>query len=182
MSAGGLPPTAGVGLPDIGAGCQNLTTQRKLAVDTNSLIDELSATLGVYGEELEPEEIARILGVAPSRTVRRGDRDRRGRASPHGAYLLTRTAESPERVIQVVDELLDLLPDSEEVWAALKSCYTLQLRLGASTYRVYAGFGLSPAQIGRLARMQVEVEISIYVMRPEDDDEQVSGIEGVRKH
>ena len=151
-------------------------------METSSLIDELCATLCVYGEELEPDEIARILGVVPSDAIRRGDRDRRGRASPHGAYFLKREAESRERVIQVVDELLDLLPDSEEVWAALKSCYTLKLRLGASTYSNYSGFGLSPAQIGRLARMKVEVEIDIYVMRPEDDDKPLSGTEGVRKH
>ncbi len=137
-------------------------------MDTDSLLDDLSVTLGIYGEDLEPQEIERILGVEPSDTVRRGDRiGPRGESSKHGAFLLTREAESQEQVSRVLEDLFALLPDSEELWASLKSRFKLQVRFGAGIYRTYSGFGVSAAQIDRLARMRVDVEIDVYLMREE---------------
>jgi len=146
-------------------------------MDTDSLVDDLSVTLGIYGEDLEPQEIARILGVEPSDTVRRGEPiGPRGERSRHSAYLLTREAETQEEVSLVLEELFTLLPDSEELWASLKSRFKLQIRFGAGIYRTYSGFGVSAAQIDRLARMKVDVEIDVHVMSEEDSQSSSSTV------
>jgi hypothetical protein len=63
--------------------------------EAGGLVDESRLTLAIYGDELDPDEISRLLGCAPTRARRRGDARRSGPPWPQGAWLFSVEGKSP---------------------------------------------------------------------------------------
>lgn len=64
-------------------------------------LSESLMTLRIYGEALDPDEITRLLGAAPSRSRRRGDvqarwKDGREVIAKEGMWLLNVEKRMPE--------------------------------------------------------------------------------------
>ena len=85
----------------------------EVLLEVGGPVDELSVTLAIYGEDLEPLEIEKILDVTPTSAHRRGDRKPRGPEFKEGAYVVAVRATSPEEVGRVLDDLLGQVPDSD---------------------------------------------------------------------
>ena len=59
--------------------------------EAGGLVDESRLTLGIHGEDLDPDEISRLLGCAPTSCHRRGDARRSGPPwARGGGYYLSR--------------------------------------------------------------------------------------------
>ena len=135
----------------------------RIVAEVGGLVDEFHATIGVYGEELEPDEITRVLGCAPTSSHRRGDSRRPGGpGAKRGAWLLTVTAMAPTEPEEVLQQLLGRVPGDPEVWARLASMYSVQVRIGIFIGAWTRGFELSPAVVRQLAALGVPVGFSIY--------------------
>ena len=67
----------------------------EMIADAGGLVDRSRLTLGLYGEDLDPDEISRLLGCSPTSVHRRGDPRRSGPPWPKGAWLLSVDGEAP---------------------------------------------------------------------------------------
>lgn len=139
---------------------------------TGGLVDETCATLAVYGEELEPDDITAMLGCAPTSSHRRGDR--RGKRSPpakRGGWLLEHRGKRPDGPEELTAVLLDQVSKDPAVWKALVERYDVQLRLGIHITGWNRGFGLSSALVGRIAALGPSIDVDLYSYDPEEPDD-----------
>ena len=85
---------------------------------------------------------------------------KRGTLWRKGAWLLgSRGSADPE---ELTAGLLDRLAVDESVWIDLAQRHDLQLRFGLFLERWNRGLELSPALVGRIARVRARVIFNIY--------------------
>jgi hypothetical protein len=136
--------------------------------EAGGLVDESRLTLGIHGEELDPDEISRLLQCAPTRAHRRGDARRSGPPWPQGAWLLSVEAKSPTGPEELVHLLLARLPSDAAVWTDLRARFKVRLLFGIFSDRWNRGFELTPEAISRIGALACEVGFDIYG-NPETD-------------
>src|SRR5262245_60488723 len=88
--------------------------------EAGGLVDESRLTLGIHGEDLDPDEISRMLGCAQTTCHRRGDERQTGPPWPKGAWLLSVEANSPTGPDDLVNLLMARLPEDPSIWANLR--------------------------------------------------------------
>jgi len=91
-------------------------------------LDQSTAALRIKGDDLDPDEISRILGCEPSYSCRKGQIDigkktgqkieRKG-----GLWLLNAEDRTPENLDSQIRELLGKLPSDLNIWRALGAKY-----------------------------------------------------------
>jgi hypothetical protein len=150
----------------------DVTPNRKPEIigEAGGLVDESRLTLGIHGENLDPDEISRMLGCAPSSAHRRGDPRRLGPPWPKGAWLLSVEGKSPIGPEELVHLLLSRLPTDDAVWADLRRRFRLQLSFGIFNERWNRGFELSADAVRRIDLLGAGVGVDIYVTVEESDD------------
>jgi len=136
--------------------------------EAGGLVDESRLTLGVHGEDLDPDEISRLLGCAPTSSHRRGDARRSGPPSMKGGWLLTVEAKSPTGPDELVHLLLERLPTEQAVWADLRRRFQVQLSFGIFTGRWNRGFELTGDAVRRIEVLGAGVGFDIYYANLED--------------
>jgi hypothetical protein len=136
--------------------------------EAGGLVDESRLTLGVHGEDLDPDEISRLLGCAPTSSHRRGDARRSGPPSTKGGWLLTVEAKSPTGPDELVHLLLERLPTEQAVWADLRRRFQVQLSFGIFTGRWNRGFELTGDAVRRIEVLGAGVGFDIYYANLED--------------
>jgi hypothetical protein len=138
--------------------------------EAGGLVDESRLTLGVHGEDLDPDEISRLLGCAPTSAHRRGDLRRSGQRWPNGAWLLSVAAKSPTGPEELVHRLLARLPTDSALWSDLRARFRLQLSFAIFTERWNRGFDLSADAVLRIASLGTGVDFDIYATPENGDD------------
>ena len=124
---------------------------------------KVTASLRVFGEWLDPEDISRQLGCLPTSTTRKGDPLSYGRVSDIGMWSLQEDGSTiPETV---VDALLAKLTPDLAVWHELGSKYRMDIFCGVffgSENEGSGGFSLSPTLVQSLAERGLEIGFDIY--------------------
>ncbi len=138
--------------------------------EAGGLVDRSRLTLGIHGDELEPDDISRLLGCAPTRSHRRGEPRKSGPPWPHGAWLLSVEGKAPTGPEELVHLLLAQLPSDDRLWSELKTKYRLRLGFGIFTERWNRGFELTPGAVARIHSLGVGVGVDIYADLESDDD------------
>jgi hypothetical protein len=125
-------------------------------------VDSTTVGLRVHGDDLVPDEVTRLLGVAPTKAWRLGERwNPRLPPAGTGAWFLDE-GWAPEEPEALTRRLLDRLPADPACWAELRSRFRVSVCYGISLEAWNRGFDLSGATIGRLAVLGVEVGFDIY--------------------
>jgi hypothetical protein len=131
--------------------------------EAGGVVDDSSATLCVYGDDLEPAEVSALLGLEPTDAHRKGHRH--GPRSPparQGAWLLSVRGRAPQEPSHRLRELLARLPNDPAVWSELRSRYTARIFVGVFMEAWNCGFDLPAELMGHLARTGLVVEFDIY--------------------
>ena len=128
-------------------------------------VDQVSVSLAIYADDLEPETVTSLIGCSPTRAHRKGDR-RGTTVARIGGWFMTENGTAPETVDEVVGRLLEKLPDDTELWRQLATRYDLQLRLGLHVLNWNRGFSLPKELLQRLARMELSLDFDIYADEP----------------
>lgn len=153
-------------------------------IDIGGPIGSANVSLCIYGEDLDPDELTRILGLAPTHSHCRGDR--RGPKSPPATmgFWGYRVADSAD-LGQAADDrrdpadlvfghLLDRLPSDPALWARLGQQYRIRIFFHISFEGWNKGFGLSARNVQRAAVLGVPLDFDLYA-----DDNFPPGLEDV---
>ena len=134
--------------------------------------DESSFTLAVYGENLVPSDVSKLLGVEPTKSFERGYRRRpTSRPMPHGAWFLEARTQRPGKPDELVRSVLMRLSVSEETWAELRTHYRAQLRMALHSSGFNQDFVLSSSTLQLIASAGLELIVDLYPPDGEDDGE-----------
>lgn len=140
--------------------------------EVGGLIDETRVTLGLYGVDLDPDEVSKVLGCPPSRAHRRGDPRRRNvEPWPKGAWLLSTEGKAPVEPEHLLCALLDRLPTDPLVWKELRARFDVRLGLGLFQDAWNRGFSFSSELLRRIATLDIPLDFDIYA-----DGEDVGGV------
>src|SRR4029077_653247 len=127
------------------------------------VVDECGVTLCVYGDDLDPKAVTKLLGAKPTSSFRRGyQRKPSARPMPHGPCFLKVRGKAPHGPDVYLRKLLMKLPDSAETWKELNRLYKVRLsiRLGFAGWN--KGFSFPADLIARAAKIRVDLDFDIY--------------------
>lgn len=133
------------------------------------LVDKSSLTLGIHGDDLDPEEVSRLMGCAPTSAHRRGETRRSGQPWQREALLLSVEGKSPTGPEELVHLLLQRLPTDKAFWSEVRRRFRLQLMFGIFSERWNRGFELSAEAVGRINVLGAGVGVDIYANLEEGD-------------
>ena len=136
-------------------------------------VDELSASLAVYGEDLEPGDVTNLLGIEPTFSFRRGYRRRPTSVpAPRGGWFLKMRAVDHPDPGALIGTLLSKLPADREIWGQLNARFKVQLRVAIHMQGWNKGFGIDPASVARLATTGAEVVFDVYAYGDNDQEDE----------
>jgi hypothetical protein len=155
------------------AGCQALQRRlHDLKAENERLrrqLDEATrATLRIYPERFEPEEVTKRLGIEPSSWQRRGEPWKSAvtpnRVYPlHGWFLTTRGALPSRDARKHLDWLLErLVPRADAVQSLQADGCRMDICCYWASRSGHGGPTLSPGQMGELARLGLELWFDVY--------------------
>jgi len=123
------------------------------------------AALRVAGDDLDPNEITRLLGRPPTRAYRKGDAIAAGsgtRIATFGHWQLQAKDAEPEDLNKQVAELLAGLTQDLQVWNFIARQYRLDLFCGLFMRERNEGVSLSPATLHSIGQRSIRLDLDIY--------------------
>ncbi len=132
-------------------------------------VGEAHPTLCVYADDLEPEDITRLLGCSASRSHRKGDLlGPPGIAARTGAWLLEWAGKTSGDLEAQIREILAKVTTDEKAWRQVAERCTIRMNCMLTLREWSRGLSLSPDLLGNLAKRGIELGISIYFVGDED--------------
>ncbi|MGX9782670.1 DUF4279 domain-containing protein [Janthinobacterium lividum] len=137
------------------------------------LIRESAAGLRIFGDELQPAEISRMLKCEPTQARVKGEVIKypsgRERKITCGSWLLTAKRTEPEDLDGQIKWLLAKMTNDLMVWQALTSSYDVDMFCGAFMQSTNDGLSISPETMFALGSRGIEFDLDIY--GPDDDSD-----------
>lgn len=132
-------------------------------------IGRIRASLRVFGDALEPEEVSALLGRPPSREHRKGDKIRgNGDAvEPTGAWILDSDLSEKAELEEHVEALLGSLSNDMDEWSSLLDRFSASLHCGLFLDQYNEGFELSPRVAQAIAERGLVIAFDIYSGDPD---------------
>jgi hypothetical protein len=130
-------------------------------------IDEVDVSLCIYGDDLDPDELTRIMGASPTSTRRRGDLSSSGHPARIGNWILRSGTSKSTPIEQQAKHLLSLVTSDPLTWTELSQRFRVQLRCGLHLSGWNRGDGLSAEAMQELGRRGIDFVMDIY--GPDDD-------------
>ena len=145
-------------------------------------ISKAHVTIRFFGDDLEPEELTRLLGSQPSRARRKGEQRTLSsgelRVERYGSWSINDSEESVAvEIDEQVNALLDKLTDDIGVRRDLSSRYDADVYCGVMMDTWNEGFALEAATLKRLADRSLLIGFDIYAPVDTWYDEQDDGAE-----
>ncbi|MDB6100566.1 MAG: hypothetical protein JWO52_565 [Gammaproteobacteria bacterium] len=131
------------------------------------------AALRIWGDDLNPAEITRLLGCEPSFAQTKGDQRvirKNGRVliASAGMWSLEAADREPEDLEGQIDELLSKLTADLSVWDAISDKYKLDLFCGLFLGGSDEGLSISPESQAALGLRHILLALCIYSGHDED--------------
>lgn len=148
------------GKPDGRSGCVEVEV---------AAIARVRASLRVFGDTLEPEEVSALLGHAPTRAHRKGDKVGPGGRSiePTGAWILDSRISEKAEVEDHIESILALLTSDHDEWARLTDRFSASVLCSVFLDQYNEGFELSPRICRSLAARGLVVAFDVYSGDPD---------------
>jgi uncharacterized protein DUF4279 len=136
-------------------------------------IDQIAVTLNMFGDDLDPDEITRLLGVQPTRAARKGDQVRLGPDTAvvtqwTGVWYLSIERTSEYQLSEAIGMLLDRLPDDPQLWFDLNKQYNMSLFCGLFLNQYSRESVLPPELLARVSARHLALSFDIYFEAAED--------------
>ena len=126
--------------------------------------DEFCVSLNISGDDLDPDEVTRLLGVSPTFACRIGDaipRRNHTFTAPSGSWSIS-TKRSTRDIEEQLTELFAKLNGDPAVWSSLTSRYGASLFCGVFLSWYGHGFSMSPSLHRLLLDRNLLITFDIY--------------------
>jgi hypothetical protein len=126
--------------------------------------DEFCVSFTVKGDNLDPDEITRLLGASPTEAYHRGDaipRRNHTFTANSGSWSIS-TERSTRDIEEQLTELFAKLNSDPEVWRSLTNRYEADLFCGVFLSWFGHGFSMSPSLHRLLADRNLLITFDIY--------------------
>jgi len=140
-----------------------------------------TASLRVFGDNLDPDAISRALGHPPTQSYRIEDLispERRPEKRKCGMWLLAVPDADPEDFQEQVDALLSKLTEDLNIWLQLTEQYQVDLYCGFFMETTNQGFTLSTRSMSVLVARGIKIGFDVYSPSPEEEVEYWAKQEG----
>jgi len=128
-------------------------------------VDESCVSLRIFGDDLDPLEISRLLGCEPSEAARTGEvlvrSNGRSRSVKHGFWRIDTDKDSRD-VEEHIFSLLSRLTDDLSIWKSVTERFDVDLFCGLFLNADNRGFELSPRLLRLLVDRHLTVGFDIY--------------------
>jgi Domain of unknown function (DUF4279) len=128
-----------------------------------------SISLTVSADDLDPDEITRLLGVQPDRAQRKGVPLPRhdgspGRVPTFGAWSIRLLREETTEwdVEEAIALVLDRVAVNDEVWRQAVSNTNVRIFIGLTLDTFNRGFGFAPALLKRIGDLGIQLDFDVY--------------------
>ena len=130
-------------------------------------LDRSAAALRIFGDDLIPEDISKILCAKPSKSFRKGDKETgrvTGKIRTHktGGWILSVERRHPENLEEQIFEILNQLSQELSAWKELCSRYQVDLFCGIFMANSNDGLILSPEALLALGSRGIKLDLDIY--------------------
>jgi hypothetical protein len=127
-------------------------------------VDQAKVTLRIFGEQLDPDEITRLLGCAASSSARIGESTNQGgvsRIAREGFWRLS-NGKSDVSVEDQIAILLARLTTDLTVWQGIAARFKIDLFCGLFLDASNRGFALRPELMRQLVGRGITIGFDIY--------------------
>ena len=130
-------------------------------------LSSLQVTVRLLGDELDPDEITRLLGVTPIVAARKGDTVVRGSSSVTQrigvwSYGLTEDASPDWELEDAIVAVLGRLPGDLNLWSELGARFSIDMFCGLFMGSGNQGADVSPSTLRLLADRGMRLGLDIY--------------------
>lgn len=134
-----------------------------------------AACLRIFGDDLVPEEITRILRCTPTVVRTTGEVIRyqsgRERVVKCGNWILDAVSAEPEDVSGQVRWLLSQVESDDVVWKSLVQRFDVDIYCGLFMQGSNDGLSLAPDVMALLGERGIHLALEIYSANDDDDDD-----------
>ena len=139
-----------------------------------SAVKTSTVTLRIYGDDLVPQEITKMLGVSPSRAKIKGEKTvgrKTGKTyiAKSGMWQLGAPDREPEDIDGQIREMFSQVSADVSVWRGITKKYRVNLFCGLFMSETNDGLSISPQSLALLAERGIELWFDIYA--PIDEHE-----------
>jgi len=140
-------------------------------------IGKSTASVRFFGDQLDPDEVTRLLACEPSKQYRKGDlvSPRRENRRKFGAWIVAAEDCSPEAVDDQLASIFARTTQDLRVWQDLVSRYEGDVFCGLFMNESNEGFSLSPSTLKALAARGLEIGFDVYDPDDEPETQRPSG-------
>ncbi|MER8365193.1 DUF4279 domain-containing protein [Mesorhizobium sp. M0991] len=138
-------------------------------------IAQSSAGLRLFGDDLDPVELSRLLGGKPTYAIKKGDLhtyppNRPPRIARTGSWRLSSEYDKGDQLDRQIVDILKALTLDLAVWADLARRFKVDMFCGVWLDEENQGLGLAPGTLQMLGDRGIELNLDIYYEPPEADD------------
>lgn len=130
------------------------------------------ATLRILGDELDPDEITRLLGKRPYRAERKGEivlsSSGNSRIARIGTWSISAKPQAPEDLNAQITEILDGATEDINTWRRITERFKADVFCGLFMNQGNEGLELSPSVLHALGARGIRLSLDIYA-GPSDD-------------
>lgn len=136
-------------------------------------IGRVRASLRVFGDTLEPDEVSALLGRPPTRQHRKGDKVQgrpgsgRDAIEPTGAWILDSALPERVEVEEHIEVLFASLSNDMDEWSSLTDRFSASIHCSLFLDQYNEGFELSPRVAQALAERGLVIAFDIYSGDPD---------------
>lgn len=133
--------------------------------------DKYCVSLHFFGDDLDPDEVSRLLGCSPTDSQRRGDLVQlrtRSYTAPSGSWRLSTKRSTDDIEMQLV-ALFERLNEDLQIWQSLTTRFDAELFCGVFLSRQGRGFDMSPRLHRLLADRTLHIVFDIYASNGPDE-------------
>ncbi len=137
-----------------------------------SALQKTTATLRLFGDTLDPDEVSALLGASPSYSARKGDakasKSEKARIEKTGKWIFKTDDCAPGNLNLQIETLLSKLTQDLDIWRDLASRFQCNLFCGLFMSSSNDGESISANTLLQLGSRGIEIWFDIYNFDEDD--------------
>jgi hypothetical protein len=137
-------------------------------------LERTTATIRIFGDDLDPDNVTALLGVTPTEAYRKGEPFSQRPGSglrPKSSWHLRGEEASPGDLDRQIADLLSQTTDDPAIWLGIKARYQADVFVGLFMGSANDMFALGAQTSAALARRGLTLVFDIYGPLPGEEDQ-----------